>query len=59
MNLLKYREISVNTLYSWVSQKKIPYIKCGRLTKFDKKIIDRLIERGEMVRIAKAGKKSN
>lgn len=30
--------ISVNTLYSWVSMKKFPYVKVGRLTKFD--IID-------------------
>lgn len=27
--------LSINTLYSWVSQKRIPYVKCGRLTKFD------------------------
>jgi excisionase family DNA binding protein len=26
--------VSVGTLYQWVSQKKIPYVKCGRLTKF-------------------------
>ena len=56
--LAEYREISVNTLYSWVSQKLIPYIKCGRLTKFDKRVIDRLIEKGEMIRIAKAGKRA-
>ncbi len=28
-------EISVNTVYSWVSQRKIPFVKCGRLTRFD------------------------
>ncbi len=39
-----YLGISVNTLYSWVSQKKIDYIKIGRLTKFDLKVIDRFIE---------------
>jgi len=36
--------LSVNTLYSWVSQKKIPYVKVGRLTKFDVRAIDRWIE---------------
>lgn len=24
-------------LYSWVSQRRIPFVKCGRLTKFDLK----------------------
>jgi excisionase family DNA binding protein len=32
--------ISVSTLYSWVSQRKIPFVKCGRLTKFDVQAID-------------------
>ena len=27
--------ITVNTAYSWVSQRKIPFVKIGRLTKFD------------------------
>ncbi len=39
-----YLGISVNTLYSWVSQKKIDYIKIGRLTKFDLRVIDKFIE---------------
>ena len=54
IELAEYIGISVNTVYSWVSQKIIPYIKCGRLTKFDKKVIDRLIEKGEMGKIGKA-----
>ncbi len=40
----EYLGISVNTLYSWVSQKKIAYVKIGRLTKFDLRIIDKFIE---------------
>lgn len=24
------------TLYNWVSRRKIPYVKCGKLTKFSK-----------------------
>ena len=53
--LSEYIGISVNTIYSWVSQKIIPYIKCGRLTKFDKKVIDRLIEKGGMGKVEKVG----
>lgn len=29
--------LSVNTLYSWISQKKITYIKAGRKVLFDPK----------------------
>jgi len=36
--------ISVNTAYSWVSQKKIPFVKCGRLTKFDVQKIEEWIK---------------
>ena len=40
----EYLGIKVNTLYSWVSQKKIDYVKMGRLTKFDIRLIDKYIE---------------
>ncbi len=40
----EYLGISINTLYSWVSQKKIDYVKMGRLTKFDIKVLDKYIE---------------
>ena len=40
----EYLGISVNTLYSWVSQKRIDYVKIGRLTKFDLRVIDKFIE---------------
>ncbi len=40
----EYLGISVNTLYSWVSQKIIDYVKIVRLTKFDLKVIDKYIE---------------
>ena len=33
-------DISVNTIYSWVNQRKIPYIKIGRLLKFDQQDIN-------------------
>lgn len=32
--------IKANTLYSWVNQRKIPYLKVGRLVKFDSKDIE-------------------
>jgi excisionase family DNA binding protein len=39
----EYLDISVNTLYTWVSQKRIPYVKMGRLVKFDLETLDRFI----------------
>ena len=42
--LSKKLGLSVNTLYCWVSQRKIPYVKCGRLTKFDPGEIGRWIK---------------
>ena len=30
-----YLGISQSTLYAWINQRKIPYIKVGRLVKFD------------------------
>ena len=36
--------VTKNTLYSWCCQKKIPYVKIGRLTKFDQKDIDAWVE---------------
>ena len=31
----EYLDVKVNTIYSWVNQRKIPYVKVGRLIKFD------------------------
>jgi len=36
--------LSVHTLYCWVSQRRIPYVKCGRLTRFDMSEIERWLE---------------
>ena len=36
--------ISKNTIYSWTWQKKIPYIKVGRLLKFDMRMIEAWLE---------------
>ncbi len=35
-----YTGLSVHTLYTMVSQRRIPYVKMGRLTKFDQQAID-------------------
>ena len=38
--LAEYLGISIGTVYSWVCYKKIPYIKMGRLVKFDLRKIE-------------------
>jgi len=42
--LSEYIGLSTSTIYSWVSQRRIPFVKCGRLTKFDLQRIDKWIE---------------
>jgi len=37
-------DISKDTIYKWVIQRKIPFVKCGRLTKFDLQKIEKWIE---------------
>ncbi len=39
-----YTGIAVTTLYKWVSQRKIPHIKMGRLVKFDPRKLDEWIK---------------
>jgi len=38
--LAEYLDIRLNTVRSWVWQKKIPYVKMGRLVKFDLREVD-------------------
>jgi excisionase family DNA binding protein len=38
-----YTGLSIHTLYTMVSQRRIPYVKMGRLTKFDREEIDKWI----------------
>ena len=35
--------LSVHTLYTMVSQRRIPFVKLGRLTKFDREEVDKWI----------------
>ncbi|MFH1415079.1 MAG: helix-turn-helix domain-containing protein [Elusimicrobiota bacterium] len=37
----EYLKIKKNTIYIWVSQKRVPYVKIGRRTVFLKREIDR------------------
>ena len=46
--LSEYIGITVNTAYSWVSQKKIPYIKVGRLVRFDMDKINEWVEQNSV-----------
>ncbi len=36
-----YTGLSVHTIYTMVSQRRIPYLKVGRLTKFDRTLLDK------------------
>ncbi|MBK8274953.1 MAG: helix-turn-helix domain-containing protein [Nitrospira sp.] len=38
-----YVGLSVHTVYKFVSQRKIPHVKIGKLVKFDRQEIDRWI----------------
>jgi excisionase family DNA binding protein len=41
----EYLGLSKLTLYEWVSQRKIKYVKVGRLVKFDARQLERWIEK--------------
>ena len=49
-----YTGLSVHTLYTMVSQRRIPFVKLGRLTKFDRVEIDRWITRQRVAPIRRA-----
>ena len=41
----QYTGLSVYTVYTMVSQRRIPYVKVGRLVKFDVALLDNWIRR--------------
>jgi excisionase family DNA binding protein len=41
----RYIGLSPHTIYTMVSQRRIPYVKVGRLTKFDLKALDAWIKK--------------
>ena len=42
--LAEYLDVTDKTIYHWTFTKQIPYIKLGRLLKFDLKEIDKWID---------------
>jgi excisionase family DNA binding protein len=48
----KYIGLSRHTLYTMVSQRRIPYVKVGRLTKFDLKALDAWIKKHSVMPIS-------
>ncbi len=44
-----YTDLSVHTLYTMVSQRRIPYVKVGRLTKFDVGLLDEWIAKNTVM----------
>ena len=43
----EYLGFSVQTLYGWTSQRRIPFLKIGGRLRFDKRKLDRWIEQFE------------
>ena len=48
-----YTGLSVHTLYTMVSQRRIPFVKLGRLTKFDRVELDKWIA-GNSVKVRRS-----
>lgn len=48
-----YTGLSVHTLYAMVSQRRIPFVKMGRLTKFDRVELDKWIA-GNSVKVRRS-----
>lgn len=44
----EYTGLRVLTLYQMVSQRRFPFVKMGRLTKFDLRVIDAWIEKNSV-----------
>lgn len=51
--LSEYTGLAAWTIYEWVSQKRIPFVKLGRKVAFDLRRIDELIEEGTMGKMPK------
>ena len=45
----EYIGLSVHTVYTMVSQRRIPFVKVGRLTKFDVKLLDDWISKNTVM----------
>jgi excisionase family DNA binding protein len=45
----EFTGLSVHTLYTMVSQRRIPFVKVGRLTKFDLRLLDEWIAKNTVM----------
>ncbi|BFU96792.1 MAG: hypothetical protein NTNFB02_35140 [Nitrospira sp.] len=45
----QYIGLSVHTVYTMVSQRRIPFVKIGRLTKFDIRLLDDWIKKNTVM----------
>jgi len=45
----EYTGLSPHTLYTMVSQRRIPFVKVGRLVKFDLDLLDRWIKQNTVM----------
>ena len=42
--IAEYLGMKKYTIYCWVNQRKIPYVKMGRLLRFDTRMINKWVE---------------
>lgn len=47
--------VSKGTLYNWVYQRKIPYVKVGRLVRFERSAIDKYLDECRIQSLAGKG----
>ncbi len=53
--LAEYLGISVNTIYFWINQRKIPYFKVGKFVKFDSEELQKWIRQKKASSITDRG----
>ena len=49
IDVADYTGLSIHTLYAMVSQRRIPFVKMGRLTKFDLRLLDQWIAKNTVM----------
>lgn len=51
----QYTGLSKHTLYTMTSERRIPFVKVGRLTRFDRETLDKWIKQQTVMPIPKWG----
>ena len=51
----EYTGLSPHTLYTMVSQRRIPFVKVGRLVKFDVELLDKWIKQNTVMPMPSKG----